>query len=244
MSEPLSIRTAIDSPYTDRPVDGSRVLYNFAPLSREHENDGLKRCAELELPLIYLLQTKRKPNPEYFIFAPVFVVGWDDAARTFLVDLSEIRPGEVVSPSPTSLQIDLSGGGLASAIHDIAKSYTVTAVARRLHQARFRNRVLEAYRERCAVCVLRVRPLLDAAHVVPDIDPKPVIEISEGLALCAIHHRAFDSNIIRYDSAYRIEIELPTRSAAGEPEERMLLDFAGKRLTLPSDSRFWPVTRT
>lgn len=41
----------------------------------------------------YLLQVKRKPNPEYIIFAPAYIVSWDDATRRFLVDLSEQQNG-------------------------------------------------------------------------------------------------------------------------------------------------------
>jgi putative restriction endonuclease len=242
MQFPLSITSTLGSPYTDHP-QGSRVLYDFAPRSREHENDGLKKCAEAELPLIYFLQVKRKPNPEYVVFAPVFVVGWDDRNRRFLIDLSEHRPNEVVAPTPVVKQLDLpalASPGSAMEIRELTKNYTVTTVQRRLHQARFRNEVLQAYRERCAVCVLRLRPLLDAAHVTPDRDPAPVILVNDGIALCATHHRAFDTNILRYDKSYTIRIELPERAAHGEGEDRMLVAFDGRPLTLPEDKRRWP----
>jgi putative restriction endonuclease len=246
MSDPLSITSTIDSSYADETsVQGSRVLYDFAPRSREHENDGLKRCAEAELPLIYFLQTKRKPNPEYIVFAPVFVVGWDDGTRRFLVELAE--QSVIAAEKPTAREMELPA--LESlrrpeALFDakpLTKSYVPTTVQRRLHQARFRNDVLAVYSERCAVCVLRVRPLLDAAHVVADREPTPQIVINEGLALCATHHRAFDANIIRYDSTYMIRVELPERAPVGDGERSMLLAFDGKLMSLPSDSRWWPV---
>ncbi len=37
-----------------------------------------------------------------------------------------------------------------------------------MHQQEFRQRVLRAYRERCAICRLRHEELLDAAHILPD----------------------------------------------------------------------------
>jgi putative restriction endonuclease len=196
----------------------------------------LKRCAERELPLIYLLQVKRKPNPEYVVFAPVYVVAWDDAARSFLIDLSEQQPGAIVSPIPIARQMDLAWATriTAAEIRELTKSYVVTTVQRRLHQAKFRNQILHVYQQRCAVCVLRVRPLLDAAHVTPDRDPKPVIEMSEGLALCATHHRAFDAKILRYDHDFRVRVELPERAPVGEGEEKMLLAFDGRPLALPN----------
>lgn len=244
MSEPLSLTSTLDSPYTNEPIAGSRVMYDFAPPSREYENDGLKRCSEYELPLIYFLQVKGKPNPEYVVFTPVYIVGWDDAARRFLVDLSELRPGEVVSPAPHTRQLDLPAiprPGSATEIRELTKSYVTTTVQRRLYQARFRNEILEAYRERCAVCVLHIRPLLDAAHVGADREPKPLIVVNEGLALCATHHRAFSANILRYDPDYTIRIELPERTSIGDGEQSMLLAFDGKPLTLPREERDWPI---
>jgi putative restriction endonuclease len=173
----------------------------------------------------------------------VFVVGWDDSTRRFLIDLSEQRPGEVISPAPLARQLTLPAIRTPDSPMEIAalsRSYVITEVQRRLYEARFRNQVLDAYRDRCSVCVLRVRPLLDAAHVVPDRDPKPVIEISEGLALCGTHHRAFDAHVLRYDSDYRVRIELPERLTVGEGERAMLLAFDGKKLELPSDQAHWP----
>ena len=232
LSLPLSIRTAIGSPYADETIDGERVRYDFAPASREYENDGLKRCRELGVPLIYFHQVKRKPNPEFYIFAPAFIVGWDDASRTFVVDLSE----RAIAPAETLIAERPNVAYLAS----LQKTYVESRVQRRLHQAPFRNNILAAYRERCAVCVLRLRPLLDAAHVIPDVVPTSTLTANDGLALCAIHHRAFDAGILRYDDRYRVQIELPAGAHRGEGEEAMLLQFDGRPLTLPREEALWP----
>ena len=239
LTDPLSITSTIDSPYTDDPIEGSRVMYDFAPGS-----EGLKRCAEIEVPLIYFLQVKRKPSPEYVIFAPVYVVGWDDTTRRFLIDLSEQKPGESMSAPPTTRQLTLPAVRTPNSpmeIREMSKSYVITTVQRRLYHARFRNAVLKAYRDRCAVCGLRVRELLDAVHVVEDRDPQPVISVRDGIALCATHHRAFDAHILSFDSDYKIRIELPDRFTAGEGERSMLLAFAGKELELPADEELWPL---
>ncbi len=238
LSLPLSITSTLDSPYADHVIGGTKILYDFAPPTREYENDGLKRCAEGELPLVYLLQVKRKPNPEYIVFAPAYVVDWDDVGRRFLIDLSEQQPAVSATHtgSPEQLLIPT-----VDEVRDFAKTYAVTSVERRLHQAKFRNEVLSAYRERCAVCVLRLRPLLDAAHVVPDRDPKPTVNVTEGLSLCATHHRAFDARLLLFDSAYKIRIELPEGFRAGEGEERILLPFDGSPLHLPNNRALWPV---
>ena len=112
----------------------------------------------------------------------------------------------------------------------MSKSYVVTTVQRRLYQARFRNAVLKAYRERCAVCGLRLRALLDAA---------PTGE-GRGIALCATHYRAFNARILTFDSEYTVHIELPDRFSAAQGERDMLLAYEGRKLELPEDEAMWP----
>lgn len=246
LSHPLSITSTIDSPYTDDLIEGHRILYDFLPSTREYENDGLKRSAEAELPLIYLLQVRKRPNPEYVVFAPVFVVGWDDVTRQFLVDLSEQHPGKSFPSTRARVpgrQFELPAiptPNSPSEVRELARTYLVTTVEQRLYQARFRNEVLAAYRDRCAVCVLRIRPLLDAARVVPNRDARTAVTVNEGISLCATHFRAFEAGILRYDSSYDIRIDLDgIKPGAGE--KSMLLAFEGRRLELPRDEALWPV---
>jgi len=221
LSDPLSITTTIASKYTRDTIEGSGVYYDFVPRSREHENDGLKRCAEAALPLIYFLQTKARPA-EHVVFAPVYVIGWDDERRRFLVDLSEQHPDEL--PRPTAIkQLHLPQIRTPESpgeIRELTKSYATTTVQRRLQQARFRDAVLRAWRERCAVCELRIRPLLDAA----------VLDGDRGIALCATHHRAFDIGVLTIDADFVVHVDV---KAAGEGERAMLLAYEGKKLTMP-----------
>ena len=70
----------------------------------------------------------------------------------------------------------------------------------------FRERVLEAYRHQCALCHLKHDELLDAAHIIPDADPEGEPVVSNGLALCRLHHSAFDKFFIGVRPDYRIEV--------------------------------------
>jgi putative restriction endonuclease len=69
----------------------------------------------------------------------------------------------------------------------------------RLHQQRFRADVLRAYRQRCTICSLREPSLVQAAHIVEDPEPEGVAAVVNGLALCAIHHLAYDRNLLGID---------------------------------------------
>jgi len=107
---------------------------------------------------------------------PVFITGDDPASLTFSVAVDD--PADV-DPA------------LAAGVRDAARrQYVTRQVVQRLHQDKFRHRVLTAYRTRCAVCRLRHAELLDAAHILPDRHPKGEPVVPNGLALCKIHHAA------------------------------------------------------
>ena len=56
------------------------------------------------------------------------------------------------------------------------------------------------------MCTLGHRELLDAAHIIPDGDPRGLPVVPNGLALCKIHHAAYDQNILGIRPDYVIEI--------------------------------------
>ncbi|MGB5016938.1 MAG: HNH endonuclease, partial [Candidatus Nanopelagicales bacterium] len=84
--------------------------------------------------------------------------------------------------------------------------YIERSTRQRLHQPMFRARVMDAYVERCAICALGHATLLDAAHITPDSDVRSVQEVSNGLALCKIHHAAFDANIVGIRPDYVVQV--------------------------------------
>ena len=79
-------------------------------------------------------------------------------------------------------------------------------VRKRAHQQAFRLRVLRAYREQCALCHLRHPQLLDAAHITADTDKLGEPVVSNGLALCKIHHAAFDKFFLGIRPDYSVHI--------------------------------------
>ncbi len=83
-----------------------------------------------------------------------------------------------------------------SVLEGTLRRYITVETRRRLHQPIFRATVMRAYETRCAVCALGHSQLLDAAHIVPDRDEAGVAAIRNGLALCKIHHAAFDAHIL------------------------------------------------
>lgn len=75
------------------------------------------------------------------------------------------------------------------------RQQTASNVNRWSRDARFRPRVLWAYKHACALCGLQFG-LVQAAHIVPVSEADSTDETSNGVALCPTCHAAFDKNLL------------------------------------------------
>ena len=91
-------------------------------------------------------------------------------------------------------------------LNQFSLALTAAACRQRLHQPVFASQVMIAYTERCAVCSLHHRELLDAAHIISDSKPHGLPIVTNGLALCKIHHAAYDNNILGIRPDHVVEI--------------------------------------
>jgi len=124
---------------------------------------------------------------------------------------------------------------------DGRRRYVTAVTQRRLHQAGFRLRVLAAYRERCAICVLRHPELLEAAHILPDGHPLSQPIIPNGLALCKLHHAAFDSNILGIRPDYTVTVRRDIlREHDGPMLRHGLQGVEGQELHVPRATDYQP----
>ena len=209
----LAITTTLDSPYQDSVLSDDLVRYDYQAGGPGGKNNKLRKAMELQLPLLWL---KQQPSRR---FVPVRVVVVDD------------HPGENfchIAPeiSPHDLLIKDSA---------IEKSYARREAKVRLHQKEFRAVVLDAYGCKCAICSLKHKPLLEAAHITPDRDERSTAEVSNGLSLCRIHHTAYDVNILGISPDLTVHI---SESVLGEVDGPMLQhgikDMHGRQIWVPS----------
>ena len=192
---PLSITTAPHGPYDDTFGPNDLLRYRYRGANPDHPDNRRLRFAMGErLPLVYL----HGVLPGKYVAAwPVFVVGDDRAGLTFTIAVDDVR------------HLWPSSGGPAAVVRDDLevgrRQYVTAAYRRRLHQRGFRERVLQAYRHQCAFCRFRHAELLDAAHIVADADGgEPVVP--NGLALCKLHHAAFDRYFLGVRPDYVVQV--------------------------------------
>ena len=203
---PLSITTIPGGPYPDA-MDGPFLRYSYRGTDARHpDNVGLRLAQERHAPLVLFYRLR----PGFYTCAkPVFIVGDDPAGLRFNVAVDDLS--HLTAPQPRSM----AGEERA----EIRREYVTASFRRRLHQQAFREQVLQAYSEQCSLCRLRHRELLDAAHIVADSEDEGDPVVSNGLALCKLHHAAFDSFFLAIRPDYTIEVR---RSILEESDGPML----------------------
>jgi len=209
----LTILSQPGGPYDDAETDDGLIRYAYrtgAPDSGD--NRKLRRAAELGLPLILL----RGIRPGVFVpVFPVYVVNDDPVARCVELAVDEsLRFLAAAPPTPDT------------------RAYAERLTHMRLHQPVFRAQVLQAYGA-CTICRLKHVDLLDAAHIRSDADGgQPVV--TNGLAMCKIHHAAYDRGILGIRPDLVVEIRPDVLLEVDGPMlKHGLQDVHGWRLGLP-----------
>ncbi len=221
---PLSITTIVRGPYSDSFDDRSGTLrYAYRGTDPQHrDNVGLRRAMAERVPVVYF----HAVEPGSYVAAyPVFVVGDDPSGLRFTLQVDDLS---------AALAPVMAGHRISEDSTEARRAYVTRTVRQRLHQVVFRERVIRAYQERCALCSLHHQELLDAAHITPDRDPEGEPVVSNGVALCKLHHAAFDRLFFAIRPDYVIEVR---QSILDEHDGPMLVvglqQIHEKRILLP-----------
>lgn len=120
---------------------------------------------------------------------------------------------------------------------EASRRYDLVETMRAYRDAKFQPAVLRAYRHQCAICSCALK-LVDAAHIVPVSHPKSTDCVTNGLALCRLHHGAYDNGLLGVQSNYRIVVNPDAESRLRALKLQMGLEAFKERLpqaiTLPS----------
>lgn len=218
----LSINTSTKSPYDDEVVaDGFLYAYRSGAIDQP-DNRALRSAFALAVPIVYFVATR---VGWYKPLYPCYVVADEPAARRVLV-----APGRMVGPIDERDPVPYDD--------PLERRYGVRETRVRLHQARFRGSVLVAYASRCTICRLKETRLLDAAHIVGDLEEKGGPQVSNGLSLCSIHHRAFDQDLVGVSPDYSVHVSQRLLDDEDGPMLEVLKAFHETTIELPS-RRSW-----
>lgn len=175
--------------YEDEYRDDGTLLYRFMTHSDSTigaYNRALLETCDRQLPLILLQKMESRLFEPFY---PVWIEGSNSDGVVVGGQMPDTEIGEIV--------------GMAA---EIKKRYSAVIGKRRLHQDLFRSQLLFAYGDRCAICNLGRRGLLDAAHIIDDAEDRGEPLIQNGLALCRIHHGAYDQFLIGIRPDLKIDV--------------------------------------
>lgn len=227
----LSLLTAAEQPGRPRRYDDGEAddadywIYKFQgtnPLA--FDNACARRAMQFGLPLVYF---RGIAKGLYEAFYPVFITHEDPVNLSFHLSVdaeSRLTPGD---PLPN----DTAAG----------RRYATRAAKVRLHQALFRENVLTAYVNRCTICRIKHRVLLDAAHITPDAADNSTVSVTNGLSLCKIHHAAYDAQLLSVTPDFMVQINAALLDEIDGPMlKHGLVEMHGARIYLPRRSELYP----
>lgn len=225
----LSIRTTFTAPRETAPYEDTLgadgyLRYKYRGHDPQHsDNRALRTALEQGLPLMWFWGIA---PAIYEAVRPVWLIAEEEPSRQFVVAVDEAQRSV----------------GIGSAATDADRHYAERLTRQRVHEPVFRAQVIMAYGQCCAICRLKYVSLLDAAYILREGHPRGDAVVENGLALCKIHHAAFDQNLIgvRPDKLI-VEVRAEVRAQSDGP---MLLhglqEMQGVALQLPSSRRDRP----
>lgn len=218
----LTLNTSFKSPYRDRATADGWIYSYRAGAVNQADNRALVAAHELQTPIVYFQATAPGFYKPLF---PWFIDVNDPVEREV-----HITPGAVVDVArdPTPAHID----------DPIERQYVFRETRVRIHQARFRRLILPAYQEKCAICSLREERLLDAAHIVSDLEERGAPVVSNGVSLCSIHHRAFDHDLVGISPDYTVHVSRGLLDDDDGPMLDLLKGFHRQPIHVP-ERRSW-----
>lgn len=234
----LSIKTVVPKAgriniYNDHQSSGEYYHYSLQSGDpRGGQNRYLWQAKELGQPFVYF----HGISPGFYTALwPCFVAEIYDRGPTD--SYCDIYVGLNPLESPLPPLVD----GRYSIPDSFERRYAVRESKARLHQSSFRQAVLVAYNNKCAMTGLPTPQLLDAAHIKPDSHEHGEASIRNGIALSKLHHSAYDKNLIGIDADFRIHVSREVMASSDGPLlEKGIKDLNGRLISLPLHKEWLP----
>ena len=110
----------------------------------------------------------------------------------------------------------------------------------RVNQSFFRSSILASYNSTCCITGIRQTELLVAGHIKPwGVDEKNRLNLRNGIAINALHDRAFESGLLTITPDFKIKISsILKKQSKLESVKEHFLRYENQNIILPS--RFLP----
>jgi len=194
-------------------IDESGVLYHYpdtqAPGRDMAEVQAVKAAGLNSVPVFVISYPNENSKLREVYLG--WVEGWEDSSQIFIITFGSEPTDEVIT-DPDAFQDKTFN------LTESSNKSSKQTVKARPNQQKFRFEVMKYYEGKCVFCGLSIGQLIDAAHIRPKSkrgsdDPR------NGLLLCSLHHRAFDSGMIAIEPG---SLEIHTLKNGPTPEELKL----------------------
>lgn len=128
----------------------------------------------------------------------------------------------------TNNALEAEGGG--PWVHHGDMQGTPTLIRPRLGQGSFQARIMDAYAGQCAITKHKIRPTLQAAHILP-VSEGGKHRVDNGLLLRSDVHTLFDRGYLGVSPDLRLHVSPRLKSEFGNGQE--FYDAAGQPIVLP-----------
>lgn len=233
----ISIKTVI-------PKAGRFNIYNDHQSSDDHYHYSLQEGGAHQKNNRYLWEAQALNQP-FIYFHGVSPSYYSALFPCFVSEIFDL--GEKDSYCNVSVGAEL--GNLLPPLVDghyvipnsFERRYAIRESRARLHQSSFRQAVLSAYQNKCAMTGLPTARLLDAAHIIPDKEENGIAAVQNGIALSKLHHTAYDRHIIGIDGDFKIHVSDEVMAENDGPLlEESIKGLSGRKLIVPSQKTLRP----
>ena len=173
----------------DSTAEGDYVLYDFPDTNNKEmdskEANGIRASKNYNMPLFVVFENIADQGKRYIMTG--IVTGINEASKTFLVKLSNHFPDSIPQTkiNPTRKKLE------RFYLYEKKGNVPTTKAKTRPNQGKFHFDVISLYGLECAVCGIKHKPLIEAAHILPKANHGSD-HPENGIPLCANHHKLFD----------------------------------------------------
>lgn len=210
-----------DGPYDDTVTQG-RFEYIGEGLSGDQSetspgNSALIDAVSSDIPVHFFYQQSGNGEWEYQGLVNVLGYGFDerDGRQVLVFTMEYQRKTGPEADEPSQETVETERTGLENALNeepqltDDEEEYTETR--RRARDTAFSELVRQAYGETCAICgssreTPNGYPEVEAAHIYPKQEGG-ADDVRNGIALCKLHHWAFDTGWLAISDEYEILVK-------------------------------------
>ena len=142
------------------------------------------------------------------------VVVRHDFIATYLAETAAIHAVGALPDGVAQLNQLTKAVGKPTPVVLTPRTKAASTVLRSVRSSDFSNRIMVAYEHGCCACELQLE-LVDAAHIVPVGAVLGSDDTRNGLALCKLHHKAYDDGLLGIHPDYSISVSVTQTARLG-----------------------------